>query len=94
MTKPFCDICGNPAVDIRTLKAVRAIPERTWSGYQYDRGVSGCDGIWFPEVWVQSCFYAKNLNKDDYRERQPELCLTCIVSLLEKQLSELKEKAK
>lgn len=93
MTKPFCDICGNPAVDIRTLKSVRTIPERTWSGYQSGSGGSGCDGRWCPEIWIQSCFYAKNLSREDYRERQPELCLVCIVSLLEKQLSEIKEKA-
>lgn len=83
MMKPFCDVCGRPAIDPPEFRL--SLNELTWRGYRTDAGGGGCDGEWIPQLHIRAVIYA-----DRFRNRpkdfKPDLCRECFIAGLQKLL--------
>ena len=79
MKKPFCDICGQPALEDMRLMVCRKIGE-PWTGTRFD-GAGVCDGTWQPQI---RAFVTPQLEKvrglgDN---ANPDLCAKCARELV------------
>ena len=80
MTKLFCDICQNPAIDWSVTSRL-VLKEKAWNGSQSSQ-CSNVDGTWQPKFTVRPLFYVTHLSQKHYQEHPPDLCANCAVKLL------------
>jgi hypothetical protein len=80
--KPFCDICGEPAIeDLRPVVIEKM--GAPWSGYRTSRDGSGCDGNWQPQVRASVVLEVVN-HKKLPDNATPDLCAKCARGFMQK----------
>lgn len=88
MTKQFCDLCGNPALNNMPEMKV-AFPEKAWSGCKTTSGnISVTEGTWTPYVSARVVFESHDTPRS-VTSRCYDLCGNCIAGLLKKMAAEL-----
>lgn len=81
MTKHFCDLCGESAVEHwPSLKA--KLPDKEWFGTKFSSGSISCvDGRWTPQVEARMIFELHDM-PNSTKNYNPDLCFNCIAGLL------------
>ncbi len=91
MTKIFCDLCGNPALNIWPSMRVD-FPEKTWRGTKSE-GISNVDGNWTPHIKARVIFEAHDMpDSRQIRSHNPDLCGGCLANLLMQMSVDLKKR--
>lgn len=87
MTKPFCDICGEPASESFPAYAHK-LHDKAWSGYLTTSG-GGHDGMHTPQVDIYPVVRMEKFKGETVR-KTPDLCPSCLRLLLQKLIEEVK----
>lgn len=85
MTKHYCDICGNAAAGSALPTFSADQDEKKWSGTKCANG-SVCDGTWIPRFTVTVSFSVENLSEEQWRAKEPDLCDSCKIKLIDDSL--------
>lgn len=91
MTKPFCELCGEPAEEHRPKLKVN-FPDMQWRGLKTSQGSTSSEGTWTPYVEARFVFEGHDMPRSSFA-MTPDLCSKCIADLLRKAADSLKTKA-
>lgn len=88
MKKPFCDICGAPAMEGKRWRELTVPVGQPWRGYRTEKNGSGCESNWQPEA-VACVGFGITKFKDVPDSSEPDICAKCAREITQKLLDQI-----